>query len=144
MTEMTEREMLEAQKRADMIVGKVRDLVDLEGQVLEAREAASGDATNPDGNGSLNDLEARLKTSVEELNGISDELKWATPCFRSYVLPQIGDIMGKQQSFDSEERRDLESVIAALTDEENAQSSEQLASEIITRLRDNLEKTFGG
>ena len=143
MTEMTEREMLEAQKRADMIVGKVRDLVDLEGQVLEAREAASGDATNPDGNGSLNDLEARLKTSVEELNGISDELKWATPCFRAYVLPQIGDIMGKQQSFDSEERRDLESVIAALTDEENAQSSEQLASEIITRLRDNLEKTFG-
>ena len=144
MTEMTEREMLEAQKRADMIVGKVRDLVDLEGQVLEARGAASGDATNPDGNGSLNDLEARLKTSVEELNGISDELKWATPCFRAYVLPQIGDIMGKQQSFDSEERRDLESVIAALTDAENAQSSEQLASEIITRLRDNLEKTFGG
>ena len=144
MTEMTEREMLEAQKRADMIVGKVRDLVDLESRVLEAREAADGDATSPDANGSLKNLETRLETRVEELSGIADELKWATPCFRAYVLPQIGDIMGKQQSFDSEERRDLESVIAALTDEENAQSSEQLASEIITRLRDNLEKTFGG
>ena len=135
---MTEREMLEAQKRADAIVGKVRDLVDLESQVLAAREAAKRDR-----NGSLNTLEASLKARVKELNEIADELKWATPCFRAYVLPQIGDIMGKQQSFHSEERQDLERVIAALADEENTESSEQLAAEIITRLRDNLEKTFG-
>ena len=51
--------------------------------------------------------------------------------------------MGGRESFDSEERKDLESVIAALTDEEGGQSSEQLASEIIARLRENLEKTFG-
>lgn len=40
MTEMTEREMLEAQKRADAIVDKVRDLIALENQLLEARETA--------------------------------------------------------------------------------------------------------
>ena len=111
--------------------------------MLEAREAAHEGAAHPDGNGSLKDLEARLQTHVEELNGVADELKWATPCFRAYVLPQIGDIMGKQKSFDSEERKDLESVIAALTDEDNAQASEQLAADIIARLRENLEKTFG-
>ena len=140
---MTEREMLAAQKRADAIVDKVRDLIALESQILEAREAANEDAAHPDENGALKDLEARLQTHVEELNGVADELKWATPCFRAYVLPQIGDIMGKQKSFDSEERKDLESVIAALTDEDNAQASEQLAADIIARLRENLEKTFG-
>ena len=100
---MTEHEMLAAQKRADAIVDKVRDLITLESQVLEAREAATKDAAHPDGNGSLKDLEAKLETRVEELNGVADELKWATPCFRAYVLPQIGDIMGKQKSFDSED-----------------------------------------
>ena len=140
---MTEHEMLAAQKRADAIINKVRDLVTLEDQVLEARAAASERAANFDSNGSIETLETSLKTRVEELNEISGELKWATPCFRAYVLPQIGDIMGKQQSFNSEEREDLERVIAALTAEEDAESSEQLAVEIIARLRENLEKTFG-
>ncbi len=139
MTEMTEREMLEAQKRADAIVDKVRGLVALESQVLETR-AAAGDSTVDD-NG-LKDLEAQLGTRVAELNEITDELKWATPCFRAYVLPQIGDIIGKQASFESEERKDLESVIAALTDEENAEPSEELAADIIARLRANIEKSF--
>ena len=143
MTEMTEQEMLEAQKRADSIIEKVRDLIALEGQVLAARDAASEGAAPRNGNASVADLEARLKTRVEELNGISDELKWATPCFRAYVLPQIGDIMGGRASFDSEERKDLESVIALLKDEENTEPSEQLAAEIIARLRTNLEKSFG-
>ena len=139
---MTEHEMLEAQKRADAIVDKVRGLIDLENQVLEAKAGTNERTTNPDGNGSLKALEARLETRVQELNGISDELKWATPCFRAYVLPQIGDIMQKQKSFDSEKRKDLESVIATLTDEENSESSEQLAADIIARLRENLAKTF--
>ena len=140
---MTEHEMLEAQKRADAIVDKVRDLIVLESQVLQAREAANESTAHTDGNGALKDLEAKLQTRVEELNGVADELKWATPCFRAYVLPQIGDIMGKQKSFDSEERKDLESIIAALTDEENSEPSEQLAADIIARLRENLAKTFG-
>ena len=138
MTEMTEHEMLAAQKRADSIIDKVRDLIALESQVLEARTAPT-----PDRNGSLKDLEARLQTRVAELNEVAHELKWATPCFRAYVLPQIGDIMGGRTSFDSEERKDLENVIAALTAEDGAESSEQLAAEIIARLRENLEKTFG-
>ena len=140
MTEMTEREMLEAQKRADAIVEKVRDLIALESQLLEAREAANDPAATPDG---LKDLEARLERRVEELSGIADELKWATPCFRAYVLPQIGDILGKQKPFQSEERKDLESVIAALTDAENAEPSEELAADITARLRSNIEKSFG-
>ena len=118
-------------------------MIALESQVLEARDAASEGAAPRNGNASVADLEARLKTRVEELNGISDELKWATPCFRAYVLPQIGDIMGGRASFDSEERKDLESVIALLKDEENTEPSEQLAAEIIARLRTNLEKSFG-
>ena len=139
MVEMTEREMLEAQKRADAIVDKVRALVALESQVLEAREAADVHAADQNG---LKDLEAQLERCVEELNGITDELKWATPCFRAYVLPQIGDIMGQQKSFQSAERKDLESVIAALTAEENAEPSEELAADIIARLRSNIEKSF--
>lgn len=140
MTEMTEREMLEAQKRADAIVDKVRNLVALESQVLEAREAANDHTADQNG---LKDLEGQLEARVEELSGIADELKWATPCFRAYVLPQIGDILGKQKSFQSEERKDLESIIAALTAEENAEPSEALAADIIARLRSNIEKSFG-
>ena len=139
MTEMTEREMLEAQKRADAIVDKVRNLVALESQLLEARETASDHPAHQNG---LTDLEAQLEARVKELNGIADELKWATPCFRAYVLPQISDIMGQQKSFQSEERKDLESVIAALTDAENAEPSEELAGDIIARLRSNIEKSF--
>ncbi|MDE0017478.1 MAG: hypothetical protein OXU51_14950 [Candidatus Poribacteria bacterium] len=75
MAETTEREMLEAQKRANAIVDKVRDLITLESQVLAAREAANAGAAHPDENGSLKDLEAKLQTSVEELNGVADELK---------------------------------------------------------------------
>ena len=118
-------------------------MIALEGQVLEARDADSEGAASCNGNASVADLEARLKTRVEELNEISDELKWATPCFRAYVLPQIGDIMGGHASFNSEERKDLESVIALLKAGENTELSEQLAAEIIARLRTNLEKSFG-
>jgi len=140
MTKMTEHEMLEAQKRADAIVDKVRDLVALESRVLEAKETAGDSTAALNG---LEDLEAQLERRVEELSGIADELKWATPCFRAYVLPQIGDILGKQKTFESEERKDLESVIAALTDAENAEPSEELAADIIARLRSNIEKSFG-
>ena len=139
MTEMTEREMLEAQKRADAIVDKVRNLVALESQLLEAREAATDRTAHQNG---LKALETELETRVEELNGIADELKWATPCFRAYVLPQIGDILENQKSFHSAERKDLEGVIAALTAAENAEPSEELAADIIARLRSNIEKSF--
>ncbi len=140
MAEMTEREMLEAQKRANAIVDKVRDLIAFESRVLEARDAA-GDPT-ADQNG-LKALETELEGRVAELSGIADELKWATPCFRAYVLPQISEIMGSQKSFHSEERKDLENVIAALTDAEDGEFSEELAGDIIAHLRSNIEKSFG-
>lgn len=140
MAEMTEREMLEAQKRANAIVDKVRDLIALESRVLEARDAA-GDRT-ADQNG-LKTLETELETRVAELSAIADELKWATPCFRAYVLPQISEIMGSQKSFHSAERKDLENVIAALTDAEDGEFSEELAGDIIAHLRSNIEKSFG-
>lgn len=132
---MNGREAQEAQKRADLIVDKVRALISLENQVLEAREASH--------ELSVEDLEARLKACVEELRGIADELKWATPCFRAYVLPQIGDIMRKHKSFDSEERKDLVCMVSTLMEAESTQSSEQLTAEIIARLRENIERSFG-
>ncbi|MDE0553983.1 MAG: hypothetical protein OXI24_07205 [Candidatus Poribacteria bacterium] len=140
MTEMTEQEMLAAQKRADAVVDKVRGLVDLENRVLEARAVA--DDSTADSNG-LKDLEAQLERRVAELNEIANELQWATPCFRAYVLPQISEVMGKQTSFRSEERKDLENVIAALTAEEDGEFSEALAADIIARLRSNIQKSFG-
>ena len=128
---MTEQEAREAQKRADLIVKKVKDLVALEDQVLAAQTPEQ--AT----------LASQLKERAEELNGIANELKWATPCFRAYVLPQIGEILDKREGFNEAERLDLERIVNALTDEENPEASEQLTALLITSLRGNLEKTFG-
>ena len=103
---MTEQEAREAKERADMIVNKVRDLVALEDKVLEARESVrqlSLNDTSPDDlqedpitkrQSALAVLEAQLKESVEDLDSITDELKWATPCFRAYVLPQMSELVG--------------------------------------------------
>ena len=120
---MSEREMLETQRRADLIVAKIRELIALESQILAATETG-----NPDGNLALKDLEARLKTRVEELGTIVDELKWATPCFRA---------------FNSEERKDFENVIAALATGDDPESADRLAAEIFARLRANIEQSFG-
>ncbi len=136
---MTEQELREAKERADAIVAKVRALVTLEDKVLEARESANGNPTKrPDG---LMALESQLKESVEELDGITDELKFATPCFRAYVLPQMSEIVGTLKACDAAERSELVQLVTALTDE-NAESSEQLEEAIMTRLKDNLERTF--
>ena len=42
-----------------------------------------------------------------------------------------------------QKQEDLAQLVAALTDDGNTQSLEQLEAIIITRLRDNLERTFG-
>ena len=128
---MTEQEMRKAQERADLIVKKVKDLVALEDRVLAAQTPEQ------------TTLASQLRESAEELNGIADELKWATPCFRAYVLPQIGEILDKRETFNEAERLDLERIVNALTDEENTEASEQLTALLITSLRENLEKTFG-
>ena len=150
---MTEQELREAKERADMIVNKMRDLVTLEDKVLKARESVrqlSVNDTSPDAlqedsvaerqNG-LSVLEAQLKESVEELDGITDELKWATPCFRAYVLPQMSEIVGTLKACDAADRSELTQLVTVLTDE-NSESSAELEEAIITRLKDNLERTF--
>ncbi len=139
--QMTEQELREAQERADAIVAKVRDLVALEDKVLETRDTAlqrSANGGTPDG---LAALESELKESVEELDGITDELTLATPCFRAYVLPQMSEIIGTLKACDAADRSELTQLVTALTDE-NAESSEQLEEAIITRLKDNLERSF--
>ena len=131
---MTEKEMREAKERADMIVEKVRALVALEDAVLEARESERQEE--------LTQLESQLKASVAELDSITDELKWATPCFRAYVLPQMSELVGTLKACDAVERNELAELVSALTDEENSQSPEQLEAAIVTRLRNNIERTF--
>lgn len=143
---MTEKEIQEATKRADRIVEKVRSLVTLEGKVVEARESVrqlsvNGDTAPTERLDMLAELESQLKESVEELDGITDELKFATPCFRAYVLPQMSEIVGTLKACDAADRGELAQLVAALTDE-NSQSPEGLEEAIITRLKSNLERTF--
>lgn len=156
MTETKETEQTKA--LADVIVEKFRNLFALESRVLEARErarqiAANRDTTEPsdlqqntstpDNQEMLMALETQLKKQVAEIETIIDELRSATPSFRTYVLPQMSEIVGTLKASDVVEQEELIQLVAALTDDGNTQSLEQLEAIIITRLRDNLEKTFG-
>ena len=150
---MNEQELREAKERADRIVNKMRDLVLLEDKVLEAREAVHQLSINDTSPADLQKdsvakhrnglavLEAQLKESVEELDGITDELKWATPCFRAYVLPQMSEIVGTLKACDAADRSELTQLVTVLADE-NSESPAELEEVIITRLKDNLERTF--
>ena len=146
--QMTDQEMKEAMQRADRIVAKVRALVALEDKVLAAkasvrqlavtnRDAASSARLQED----LAGLESQLKESVAELDSITEELQLATPCFRAYVLPQMSEIVGTLKVCDAADRSELAELVTALTDE-NAEPSEQLEAAIITRLKNNIERSF--
>ena len=156
MTETRETEQTKA--LADVIVEKFRNLFALESRVLAARERARQIAANadtadppdlqqntptPDDQEMLMALEAQLKEQVAEMETIIDKLKSATPSFKTYVLPQMSEIVGTLKVSDVVEQEELVQLVAALTDDGNTQSLEQLEVIIITRLRDNLEKTFG-
>lgn len=145
--QMTEQEMREAAERADKIVEKVRSLVALEDKVLEARASARHVSNNGGSTAQHQDalavLESELEENVKELDGIADELKLATPSFKTYVLPQLSEIVGTLKASDTAEQKELVQLVAALTDNGNTQSLEQLEAIIIARLRNNLEKTFG-
>ena len=143
--QMTEQELREATERADKIVEKVRTLVALEDKVLEARESVQHLSNNGGATAQhqdvLSTLESQLEESVKELDGITDELKLATPCFRAYVLPQMTEIIGTLKACDAADRSELAELVTTLTDE-NAEPSEQLEEAIITRLKSNIERTF--
>lgn len=154
---MTEKETQQTKELADIIVEKFRTLVALETKVLEAKEAVnqssatddSVEPSDPQDNATaerqdmLTALESELKTQVEEMVSIIDELQSATPYFSAYVLPQIGEVVGTLKARDVTETEEFTQLVAALMDADNPQSLERLASIIITRIRDNLEKTFG-
>ena len=131
---MTEKEIQEAKVRADSIINKVRALVTLEDAVLNAR--------NDERQEELTKLETQLKTSVEELDSITNDLKLATPCFRAYVLPQMSEIVGTLKACDAADRKELAQLVKALTDDKESQSPEQLEEAIVTRLMNNIERTF--
>ena len=149
---MTDQEIREAMERADRIVEKVRALVALEDKVLEARASVRQLSVNDDTpqpqedrvakcQDALTALESQLEESVKELDSITDELKLATPCFRAYVLPQMSEIVGTLRACDAADRSELAELVTTLTDE-NAEPSEQLEAAIITRLKNNIERTF--
>ena len=154
---MTEKETEQTKELADIIVEKFRSLFALESRVLEAREQARQIAANhdtaetsdpqdmptPEDQEMLIALETQLKEQVEEMEKIIDELRSATPSFRTYVLPQMSEIVETLKTSDAAEQAELAQLVAALMDDGNTQSLEQLEAIIITRLRDNLEKTFG-
>ena len=154
---MTERETEQTNELADLIVEKFRKLFTLENRVLQAREQARHiianpytaetsdppDAPTPEDQKMLTALKTALKEQVEEIEEIIDALRSATPSFSTYVLPQMSEIVGTLKASDAAAQAELVQLVATLTDNGNTQSLEQLEGIIITRLRDNLEKTFG-
>ena len=142
---MTDQEIREATERADRIIEKVRALVALEDKVIEARESVRHVSDNGGATAQHQDalaaLESQLEENVKELDGITNALKLATPCFRAYVLPQMSEIVGTLNACDAADRRELAELVTVLTDE-NAEPSEQLEEAIITRLKHNIERTF--
>ena len=145
---MTEEETGQTEELADIIVKKFRDLFALESRVLEAREQTNqtsviSEVPTAEGQKVLTALELQLKTRVEEMEKIIDELKSTTPSFRTYVLPRVSEVVGTLKTSDTTEQEELTQLVTALTDGGNARSLEQLEAVIITRLRDNLKKSFG-
>ena len=154
---MTKRETEQTKEISDIIVEKLRNLFALESRVLEAKERATQTAANrdtaepsalqdtptPEDQEMLTTLESELKAQIEEMEEMIDELRSAVPALRIHVLPQMHEIVGTLKASDAAERKELAQLIATLTDDGDTQSLEQLEAIIITRLRDNLEKTFG-
>ena len=131
---MTEKAMREAKERADTIVEKVRALVALENAVLKARESEQQEE--------LTQLETQLKANVAELDSITNELKWTTPCFKAYVLPQMSKLVGTLKACDNVGRSELSKLIESLNDENSDEELEEIETAIINQLKENIDRTF--
>ena len=152
---MTDQKTVQSKELADIVVEKFRTLVDLESRVLDTREeihrisVAYNDVEQFDlqedpiieHKKMLIALELQLQKSIEEMEKIM--VKLVTPCFRTYILPQMSEVVGTLKACGAADRKEPAEFIDALMAEENVQSLEQLETTIITRLRHNLEKTFG-
>ena len=154
---MIERETEQLKELADIIVEKFRTLFALENRISETRKQATQtaanrdtaeptdpqDPTTPENQETLTTLETQLKEHIEEMEEIIDELKSATPSLRTYLLPQMHQIVEALKTNTPAEQVELIQLVAALTEAGNTQALEQLEAIIITRIRDNLEQTFG-
>ena len=154
---MTEKETQQTKEIADIIVEKFRNLFALESRILEARERATQTAANrdttepPNPQGTpisqdeemLTTLETQMNELIEDMEEFVDELKSTMPALRTYILPQMLQIVETLKANTPAEQAELLQLVTALIAIGNTQSLEQLEAVIITRLRDSLEKTFG-
>ncbi len=153
---MSEKGTGQTKELADIIVEKFRTLVNLESKILDTTEeidriAADRDNTElsnlqqnsiAEQENILTQLVSELKVCLEEMDTIMEELQLATPSFRTYILPQITEIVRTFKSCETTEQVELSQLVAALIDAKSSQALEQLETIIVTRLRDNLEKTL--
>ncbi|RKU39310.1 hypothetical protein C6496_00820 [Candidatus Poribacteria bacterium] len=153
---MSEKGTGQTKELADIIVEKFRTLVNLESKILDTTEeidriAADRDNTElsnlqqnsiAEQENILTQLVSELKVCLEEMDTIMEELQLATPSFRTYILPQITEMVRTFKSCDATEQIELSQLVAALIDAKSSQALEQLETIIVTRLRDNLEKNF--
>lgn len=153
---MSEKGTGQTKELADIIVEKFRTLVNLESKILDTTEeidriAADRDNTElsnlqqnsiAEQENILTQLVSELKVCLEEMDTIMEELQLATPSFRTYILPQITEIVRTFKSCETTEQVELSQLVAALIDAKSSQALEQLETIIVTRLRDNLEKNF--
>ena len=152
---MTGKETGQSKELADIVVEKLRTLVNLESRVLDTQEEIHRiSVAHNDGEQSdlqedsivehkkmLIALELQLEKCIEEMEKIM--VKLTTPCFSTYILPQMSEVVATLKACGAAARKEPAQLVDALMDEESVQSLEQLETTIITLLRHNLEKTFG-
>ena len=154
---MTHSETEKTKELAEIIVEKIRNLFALQSRILENRGHPTQTAAHQDGiepaepqdartledKETLTTLETQLKERIKETEEFIDQLKSETPSLKTYILPQMHQIIETIKTDTPPEQTELAKLVNTLTEEGNTESLEQLEAIIITHLRDNLKKTFG-
>ena len=154
---MTQSETQKTKELAEIIVEKIRSLFALQSRILETRgqpmqtaahhdaiePAEPQDARPPEDKEMLTTLETQLKERIKETEEFIDQLKSETSFLKTYLLPQMHQIIETFKTDTPPEQAQLAKLVNTLTEEGSTQSLEQLEAIIITHLRDNLKKTFG-
>ena len=92
---------------AEIIVEKIRNLFALQSRILETRgqptqtaahhdtiePAEPQDARTPEDKETLRTLETQLKECIKETEAFIDQLKSETPSLKTYILPQMHQII---------------------------------------------------
>lgn len=154
---MTHSETEKTKELAEIIIEKIRNLFALQSRILENRgqptqtaahhdtiePAEPQDARTHEDEETLTTLETQLKERIKETEEFIDQLKSEVPSLKTYILPQMHQIIETLKTDTPPEQTQLAKLVNTLTEEGNTESLEQLEAIIITRLRDNLKKTFG-